>query len=34
MSLETFRGSARPSLGVELEFQLVDAGTMALRGNV
>jgi carboxylate-amine ligase len=30
MSFDTFRGSARPSLGVELEFQLVDARSMAL----
>jgi len=32
MSLESFRGSAGPSLGVELEFQLVDAASLALTG--
>jgi len=32
MDLITFRGSARPSLGVELEFQLLDARTLALTG--
>lgn len=34
MSLETFRGNFRPSLGVELEFQLVDAESMALSNAV
>jgi hypothetical protein len=29
MSLMIFRGSARPSLGVELEFQLLDDRTLA-----
>src|SRR4051794_22718712 len=32
MSVEDFRGSAGPSLGVELEFQLVDATSLALTG--
>ncbi len=32
MSNEAFRGSAGPTLGVELEFQLVDSETMALTG--
>jgi carboxylate-amine ligase len=32
MSFNSFRGSVRPSLGVELEFQLVDARSMALTG--
>jgi carboxylate-amine ligase len=30
--VEQFRGSAGPSLGVELEFQLVDAASMVLTG--
>jgi carboxylate-amine ligase len=32
MSLISFRGSARPSLGVELEFQLLDEQSLALTG--
>jgi carboxylate-amine ligase len=32
MSFDTFRGSPRPSLGVELEFQLLDAHSLALTG--
>jgi carboxylate-amine ligase len=32
MTIEHFHGSAGPSLGVELEFQLVDATSMALTG--
>lgn len=32
MNVPTFRGSPRPTLGVELEFQLVDPVTMALKG--
>src|SRR3954464_13967070 len=32
MSFHSFVGSARPSLGVELELQLVDARSMALAG--
>lgn len=32
MSFRTFRGSTGPSLGVELELQLVDARSMALSG--
>src|SRR3954466_9388652 len=34
MSSHRFLGSARPSLGVELELQLVDARSMALAGAV
>src|SRR3954469_19088370 len=34
MSFHSFVGSARPSLGVELELQLVDARSMALAGAV
>src|SRR3954452_6555737 len=34
MSFDTFHGSARPSLGVELELQLVDTRSMALRGAI
>src|SRR5689334_22501389 len=32
MSLMTFRGNAWPSLGVELEFQLLDGRSLALTG--
>lgn len=32
MNIESFRGSAGPSLGVELEFQIVDAESLALTG--
>jgi len=32
MSFDTFRGSGRPSLGVELELQLLDARSLALAG--
>src|SRR4051812_37974574 len=32
MSFDTFRGGARPSLGVELELQLLDARSLALTG--
>src|SRR6478609_2998231 len=32
MSAESFQGSDGPSLGAELEFQLVDAASMALTG--
>src|SRR3954451_4340054 len=34
MSFNRFAGSARPSLGVELELQLVDARSMALTGAI
>jgi len=34
MSYDAFRGNRRPSLGVELELQLVDAETMALRAAI
>src|SRR4051812_16879220 len=34
MNFADFRGSTRPTLGVELELQLVDARTMALVGAV
>src|SRR4051812_1258884 len=34
MSVQAFRGGARPTLGVELELQLVDGLTMALRGAI
>src|SRR4051794_11460785 len=34
MSFNGFLGSARPSLGVELELQLVDARSLALTGAI
>src|SRR5438128_595547 len=34
MSFHSFHGSARPSLGVELELQLVNARSLALTGAI
>jgi glutamate---cysteine ligase / carboxylate-amine ligase len=34
VSLDRFIGNARPSLGVELELQLIDARSMALTGAI